>query len=51
MRRRPDVTLEMAMLLEARLVEYEELFGCLLSRKTEVLLAKLLPILGRKFGK
>ncbi|MEJ7872926.1 MAG: helix-turn-helix domain-containing protein, partial [Rubrobacteraceae bacterium] len=41
---------EMATLLEARLVEYEELLGRLLSRRTEVRLAKLLPILGRKFG-
>lgn len=50
MRRRPEVALEMATLLEARLVEYEELLGRLLSRRTEVRLAKLLPILGRKFG-
>ncbi|MEJ7843230.1 MAG: Crp/Fnr family transcriptional regulator [Rubrobacter sp.] len=50
MRRRPEVALEMATLLEARLVEYEELLGCLLPRRTEVRLAKLLPILGRKFG-
>ncbi len=50
MRRQPEVALEMATLLEARLVEYEELLGCLLPRRTEVRLAKLLPILGRKFG-
>ncbi|WP_228282631.1 Crp/Fnr family transcriptional regulator [Rubrobacter tropicus] len=49
-RRRPEVALEMATLLETRLVEYEELLGCLLPRRTEVRLAKLLPILGRKFG-
>lgn len=50
MRRRPEVALEMAALLELRLIEYEELTGCLLPRRTEVRLAKLLPILARKFG-
>jgi CRP-like cAMP-binding protein len=50
LRHRPEVALEVAALLERRLVEYEELVGCLLSRKTEVRLARLLPVLARKFG-
>lgn len=50
MRRRPEVALEMAALLELRLIEYEELIGCLLPRRAEARLAKLLPILARKFG-
>ena len=50
MRRRPEVALEVAALLEVRLVEYEELVRCLLPRRTEVRLARVLPILARKFG-
>ena len=50
MRRRPEVALEVAALLERRLVEYEELVGCLQPRRTEVRLARVLPILARKFG-
>lgn len=49
-RRRPEVALDVATLLERRLVEYEELVGCLLPRRTEVRLARVLPILARKFG-
>lgn len=48
--RRPEVAVEMAALIELRLVEYEEQIGCLLPRRTEARLAKLLPILARKFG-
>ena len=50
MRRRPEVALEVVSLLERRLVEYEELVGCLLSRRTDVRLARVLPVLARKFG-
>ena len=50
MRRRPEVALEVAALLERRLVEYEELVGSLLPRRTEVRLARVLPALARKFG-
>lgn len=49
-RRRPEVALEMATLLDLMLVEYEELVGRLLPRKVEVRLAKMLQILARKFG-
>lgn len=49
-RRRSGVALDVAALLERRLVEYEELVGCLLPRQTEVRLARVLPILARKFG-
>ena len=47
---RPEVALEVATLLERRLVEYEELVGCLLPRQTEVRLARVLLILACKFG-
>ncbi len=50
-RGRPEVAFEMMTLLELRLVEYEELVGCLLPRKTEVRLAKMLLIPARKFAK
>lgn len=50
MRRRPEVALEVAALLERRLVEYEELVACLLPRRTEARLARVLPMLARKFG-
>ncbi len=46
----PEVALDVAALLERRLVEYEELVGCLLPRQTEVRLARVVPILARKFG-
>lgn len=49
-RRRPEVALEMATLLDLMLAEYEELVGCLLPRKVEVRLAKMLLMLARKFG-
>ena len=49
-RRRPEVALEVAALLELRLVEYEELIGYLLPRNTDVRLARLLPTLARRFG-
>ncbi len=49
--RRPEAALEVAALLERRLVEYEELVGYLLPRQTEVRLARVLPILARRFGK
>lgn len=48
--RRPELAPRMVALLEARLVEYGELVGCLLPRETEVRLARMLPILARKFG-
>jgi CRP-like cAMP-binding protein len=51
MRRWPEVALEVAALLERRLVEYEELVACLLPRRTEVRLARALPVLARKFGR
>ncbi len=51
MRRRPEVALEIAALLERRLVDYEEFVGCLLPRRTEVRLARALLVLARKFGK
>jgi CRP/FNR family transcriptional regulator len=49
-RREPRAALKMMTLLELRLVQYEELVGCLLPRETEVRLANLLPILAQKFG-
>lgn len=50
MRWQPEVALEVVALLERRLAEYEELVGCLLPRRTEIRLARVLPILVRKFG-
>ena len=50
-RQRPEVALEVATLLERRLVEYEEMMGSLLPRRTEVWLARVLPVLVRKFGR
>ncbi len=47
---RPEAGLALATLLELELTEREELVECLLPRRTEVRLAKLLPILARKFG-
>ena len=49
-RRRPEVALDVAASLECRLVEYEELVGGLLPRQTGIRLARVLPILARKFG-
>ncbi len=49
-RRRPEVALEVAALLERRLDEYEEAVGCLLPRRTEARLARVLQILARRFG-
>jgi CRP-like cAMP-binding protein len=46
-RRRPEVALEMATLLDLMLAAYEELVGCLLPRKVEVRLAKMLLNLAR----
>lgn len=50
MRRQPEVTLKLMTLQEIRLVQYEDLLGCLLPRKTEARLANLLMILVQKFG-
>lgn len=49
-RRRPEVALEVAALLERRLVEYEESVECLLPRRTDARLAKVVQILARRFG-
>lgn len=49
-RRRPEVALEVAALLERRLVEYEELVECLLPRRTDARLAGMVQILARRFG-
>ena len=49
-RRRPELALEVASLLEQRLVEYEELVGSLLPRRTDARLAGVLEVLARKFG-
>lgn len=49
-RRRPEVVLEVAALLERRLVEYEASVECLLPRRTDARLARVLQILARKFG-
>lgn len=50
-RQHPEIALGMATLLELMLVEYEELVGCLLTRRTDARLANLFPILARKVGK
>ncbi len=47
---RAEVHSALANLLELALVEQEEMFACLLPRKTEARLARLLPILLGKFG-
>lgn len=49
-RRRREVVPLLATLLEMAHIEQEELIGCLLPRKTEVRLARLLPILLGQFG-
>ncbi len=48
-RRREEVALGIATILELALVEQEETLGCLLPRKTEARLARLVPILLAKF--
>ena len=48
-RRREEAALGMATLLELALVEQEEALGCLMLRKTEARLARLVPILLGKF--
>jgi CRP/FNR family transcriptional regulator, global nitrogen regulator len=50
MRRQPEVALKLMTLQEIRLVQYEDLLGCLLPRKREARLANLLIILVQKFG-
>lgn len=47
---RPEVAYRVITLLEHRLVQHEELAGCLLPRRTEARLAALLPRLAGKFG-
>jgi CRP-like cAMP-binding protein len=48
-RRREEAALGMATLLELALVEQQETLGCLLPRKTEARLARLVPLLLGKF--
>src|SRR5215212_6717369 len=48
-RRREKVALGMVTILELALVDQEEALGCLLPRKTEARLARLVPILLGKF--
>lgn len=50
MRRQPQAALKLMTLQEIRLVQYEELLECLLSRRTETRVANLLSILAQKFG-
>lgn len=50
MRERPEVRFALMVLMELALVEQEALLACLLPRKTETRLARLLPILLGKFG-
>ena len=47
---RPEVARGLATMLELRLIEREELAWCVLPRKTAERLARLLPLLARKFG-
>jgi CRP/FNR family transcriptional regulator, global nitrogen regulator len=47
---RPEVALKVVDLLRQELVRHREMAGCLLPHKAEAKLAKLLPILARKFG-
>lgn len=49
-RDRAEIRSTLAVLVELALVEQEEMLACLLPRKTEVRLARLLPILLGKFG-
>ena len=48
-RRREKVALGMVTILELALVDQEETLGCLLPRKTEARLARLVPILLGRF--
>lgn len=48
-KRREEVALGMATILEVALVDHEDTLGCLLPRKTEARLARLVPILLGKF--
>jgi CRP/FNR family transcriptional regulator, global nitrogen regulator len=50
LRLRPEVARSLATMLELRLIEREELMRCVLPRKTAERLARLLPLLARKFG-
>jgi CRP/FNR family transcriptional regulator, global nitrogen regulator len=50
LRLRPEVVRGLATMLELRLIEREELARCVLPRKTAERLARLLPLLARKFG-
>ncbi len=50
LRLRPEVARGLATMLELRLIEREELARCVLPRKTVERLARLLPLLARKFG-
>jgi CRP-like cAMP-binding protein len=49
-RENPEVALDLTTLLGLELALREELFACLLPRTTEARLARLLPILARRFG-
>lgn len=49
-RNAPETALSLAALLELRLAEQEELMRCVSARRTGARLARLLPILARKFG-
>jgi CRP/FNR family transcriptional regulator, global nitrogen regulator len=48
--RRPEAALKVVDLLRLELVRHREMAGCLMPHKAEAKLAKLLPILARKFG-
>src|SRR3954454_14333912 len=49
--KRPEIALDVVMIQEFRLVRYQEVIACLLSRSTEVRLGTILCILGRQFGR
>lgn len=49
-RRRPETALVLTTLLDAALSAREEMIGCLLPRRTETRLARLLLVLAGKFG-
>ncbi len=50
LRLEPEMARGLATMLELRLIEREELARCVLPRKTAERLARLLPLLARKFG-
>ena len=50
LRENPDISLKLAALLSLEVSHREELHQCLLPRTTEARLARLLPILARRFG-